>query len=119
MCTQSLSLRGEIGHYLLDRLPLFSLAVNVEPEASVDLQQAHPAVLVQDGGWELGAHVAPGLQQGDALLMYVPLQLVQVLLEGPPLQGVGVGMVGELVTLGTARFVCDSDVHTRIRTQCH
>ena len=117
MFTQSLSLGGGgVGHYLLDMVPLISLEVNVEPEASVDLQQAHPAVLVQEGVWELGVHVAPCLHQGDALLMDVPLQLVQVLPEGPPLQGVGVGMVGELVTLGTYRFVCDSDVHTHSHT---
>ena len=44
---------GELGHYLLDRVPLFSLEVNVEPEARVDLQQAdlQPLYKMVAGHW--------------------------------------------------------------------
>ena len=59
---------------------------------------------------------APGLDQGSALVMDVPLELVRVLPEGPPLQGVGVGMVGELVTLSTYR-VCMTVMCTHTYSQ--
>ena len=117
MFTQRLSWGGGgLGHDILDMVPLIGLEVNLEPGSSVDLQQAHPAVLVQEGLWELGVHAAPCLHPCDALLMDVLFQLVQVLPEGPPRQGVGVGMVGELVALGAYMFVCDTDVRTHSHT---